>query len=128
MSVLNHLAQAAAVILLIELLVVLLAMVAVAGGLAFGLHWVLGKADWAFDKVNDYVALGVKYLHQGTDFAGKPFIVTSAWAERVKGTARAVQQRARADRGSRLEMVTIASGPGAVEQAQEDSEASVPLA
>jgi hypothetical protein len=42
MSVMNALGYAAAAILLLELLVVALIFAGIAGGLAFGLHWVNG--------------------------------------------------------------------------------------
>lgn len=95
MDILNHLAQAAAVLLLIELLVVLIIFLAVAGGLAFGLRWVNGKSDWAFNKVNGYLPIGRKYIHKGLDLAAAPVIKLSAFAETVKGTMRVLEQLVR---------------------------------
>lgn len=96
MDVLNHLAQAAAVILLVELLVFLLIFAAAAGGLSFGLRWVRGKTSWAFDLVNTYVALAAKYVHTGTDYVAKPVIVASAFGDTVRTTASSVRNRVRA--------------------------------
>lgn len=98
MKILDHLAQAAAVILLVELLVVLFVFLAVAGGLAFGLYWVRGKSDWAFDKTNSYLPLVTRYVHQGTDYTAKPFIVGGRFAETVKGTIRSLERQIRAAR------------------------------
>jgi hypothetical protein len=94
-DILNHLAQAAAVILLVELLVILLVFLGISGGLAFGLRWVGGKTDWAFDKVNGYVAMGTRYVHTATDYAAKPLIAVSGFTETVKDTAEAIRQQIR---------------------------------
>jgi hypothetical protein len=90
---LDHLGQAAAVILLIELLVVVAIFLAISGGLAFGLFWVRGKTDWAFDKVNGYVAVGQKYVHRGSDLIARPFIVAGRVGATATGTAEAVRKR-----------------------------------
>lgn len=93
MSVLNHLAQAAAIILLLELLVVVLVFLGISGGLAFGLHWVNGKTDWAFEKVNAYNSRATRYVHIGTDYAAKPFIVAGGLVGTVRGTIGGIEQR-----------------------------------
>jgi hypothetical protein len=97
-SVLNHLAQAAAVILLAELLVMLLIFAALAGGLAFGLRWGRGKMRAAFEKGNSYLPLARKYVHTGTDYVAKPLIAAGKFADTVKGTALAIRKRVRASR------------------------------
>ncbi len=96
MTVLHHLAQAAAVLLLVELLVVLMLFLAVAGGLAFGLHWVLGKTEWAFGKANGLLTLGTKYVRSGTDIVGKPFILGAGTVSRAQATASAIRRDVRA--------------------------------
>lgn len=113
MSVLHHLAQAAAVILLVELLVVLIIFLAVAGGLAFGLRWVRGKTDWAFDKANGYLALVPKYTHVGTDLAAKPFILGGGGVARVAATLEAIRRQIRQNQMSSppAEPVPVASRP-----------------
>lgn len=121
MSVLNHIAQAAAVILLIELLVVIFVFLGIAGGLAFGLRWVRGKTGWAFGKANTYAGMGTGYLHKGMDYAAKPFILAGGWADRVKGTAGSLRDQAREARRRRVEP------PGAV-PVEEETESLVPLA
>lgn len=98
MNVLDHLAEAAAALLLLELLVVLLLFLGISGGLAWGLHWVLGKTDWAFGKVNGYVAIGRKYLHTGTDYIAKPFILGTSLGANVRETARALRDIVRRTR------------------------------
>lgn len=95
MSILNHLGQAAALLLLIELMVVLLVFLGVAGGLAFGLRWVDGKSEWAFGKVNGYLPLVSKYVGRGSDYVALPFIKVGGFTERVTSTARAVERRIR---------------------------------
>jgi hypothetical protein len=99
-SVLNHLAQAAAVILLAELLVVLLIFAALAGGLAFGLRWGRGKLRDAFEKGNSYLPLLRTYVHTGTDYVAKPLIAAGKVASTVKGTALAIRKRFRESRFS----------------------------
>jgi hypothetical protein len=94
-TVLHHLAQAAAVILLVELLVVLIIFLAVAGGLAFGLHWVRGKTDWAFGKANGYLALVPKYTHTGTGLVAKPFILGGGGITRALVTLESVRRQVR---------------------------------
>jgi hypothetical protein len=99
-SVLNHLAQAAAVILLAELLVMLLIFAALAGGLAFGLRWGRGKLRAAFEKGNSYLPLVRKYVHTGTDYVANPVIAAGKVADTVKGTALAIRKRVRESRFS----------------------------
>jgi hypothetical protein len=94
-SILNHLAQAAAFILLLELLVVVMIFLAISGGLAFGSHWVLGKTDWAFGKVNPFVGIGRRYLRKGLDYAALPFIKGTGYAAQAVATARAIRERVR---------------------------------
>ena len=121
MSVLNHIAQAAAVILLIELLVIIFVFLGIAGGLAFGLRWARGKTGWAFGKANTYVSLATGYLHKGMDYAAKPFILAGGWADRVKGTAVALRDQAQQARRRRVQL------PGAA-PVEEETESLVPLA
>jgi hypothetical protein len=98
--------QAAAVLLLVELLVVLLIFLALAGGLAFGLHWVRGKTDWAFGKANDYVALVPRYTRVGTDVAVKPVIAISVFADTAKGTVAALRTRVQTARVAKRAAMT----------------------
>lgn len=95
MSVLDHLAQAAAVLLLLELLVVLLIFLGISGGLAFGLHWVRGKTDWAFDKANAFLPRITQYTHQGTGYVAKPFILAHKFGATTAGTADAIRNAVR---------------------------------
>jgi hypothetical protein len=97
MTILNDLAQAAAVLLLLELFVVLLIFLAIAGGLAFGLRWARGKTQPTFDLVNRYVGMGARYVHMGTDYAAKPVLLAASFAERVKGTAQAIRREVRGE-------------------------------
>jgi hypothetical protein len=126
MSVLNHLAQAAAMLLLIEVIVVVLIIAGVGGGLGFGLHWVRGKVDWASAKANSYIAIGRKYLRIGTDYAAKPFIVTSGASETAKGTLEALRQQALRNRLLPRESGTVGARPVQAETTEE-TEAAVPL-
>lgn len=111
MNVLEHLAQAAAVLLLLELLMILIVFLAISGGLAFGLHWVRGKTPWAFGKVNTYSGLGQKYSHKGTDYLALPVIVTAGAAERVKGTLRSLQEQVRRLRHRGATQPVVAARP-----------------
>jgi hypothetical protein len=95
MTVLNHLAQVAAIILILELMVVLLIFLAVAGGLAFGLRWVNGKADTAFKQANEYTQKAAGYVRTGTGYAALPVIQVRRHAETVGATVQAVKQRVR---------------------------------
>ncbi|MGH2442306.1 MAG: hypothetical protein ACRDFX_03975 [Chloroflexota bacterium] len=98
MSILNHLAQAAAVLLLVELLVVVLVFAGIAGGLAFGLRFVRGKSVPVFDKVNGALPLVRKYTQTGTDLAAKPFITGSGLVATIRGTIQSLELRIRASR------------------------------
>jgi hypothetical protein len=95
MTVLNHLAQAAAIILLLELMVVLLVFLAVAGGLAFGLRWVNGKSETGFSLARDYSRKAAGYVHTGTGYAAMPVIVVRKYAETAGATAEAIKHRVR---------------------------------
>ncbi len=95
MNILNHLGQAAALLLLLELMVILIVFLAVAGGLAFGLRWVENKSDWAFGKVNGYLPLVTKYTRLGSDYVALPFIKVGGFVSTVKGTASAIERRIR---------------------------------
>jgi hypothetical protein len=99
-SILHHLAQAAAVILLVELLVLLMLFLGVAGGLAFGLHWTRGKSGWAFEKVNGYLPLLTKYSRVGTDLVAKPFIVGAGVSTQVRVTLESIRRQVRENRNS----------------------------
>jgi hypothetical protein len=114
MSVLNHLAYAAAALLLLEVLVVVLVFAGVSGGLAFGLHWVNGKTDWAFGKVNGYLPMARKYVHQGTDMVGKPFIVVGAWMERIAETFGSLRRQSLSVQARRAASTQQPTRPGAV--------------
>jgi hypothetical protein len=92
--VFHHFGQAAAILLLIELVILLIVFTAIAGGLAFGLYWARGKTGSAFGKVNDFLPVAVRYMHQGADYAAKPFILASGTAETIKGTAQAIRREA----------------------------------
>jgi hypothetical protein len=120
------LGEAAAIILLLELLVVLIIFLAVAGGMAFGLHWVNGKTEWAFGKVNGWVEIGQRYVHKGTDLAMTPLIAGFALADRVRGTAEALREQVRGLRARRAEPIEVAARP-VLPQPEEEPEAVVPL-
>lgn len=103
--------EAAAVLLLLELLVVLLLFLGIAGGLAFGLRWIRGKTDWAFDTAQSGLHTGERYLKGGLDSVAKPFITLSGAAETVKGTARALRQEVRATRSATGSVASPAAVP-----------------
>lgn len=130
MSVLNHLGQVAAVILLLEVFVVVLIFLGIAGGLAFGLHWTRGKVSWASDKANTYVAMGRRYLRVGTDTVAKPFIAGTAFFDTVRTAAvslrHMVQSRHRPRGRPETGDGSIAARPIA-RPSTEDAEAAVPL-
>jgi hypothetical protein len=111
MSVMNHLAQAAAMLLLLEVLVVAMIFAAISGGLAFGLHWVNGKTGWVFNQVNGYLALGRKYIHLGTDYAGKPFILLGGWTDRLETTFGSLRRQAQELQARRSAPREVAARP-----------------
>lgn len=93
MSVLNHLALFAAMLLLIELIVLILVLLGVAGGLGFGLHWGRGKVSWGSEKANTYLRKGTHFLYLGLNYGVLPVIKISAFMETLKGTAIAIRRR-----------------------------------
>jgi hypothetical protein len=95
MTILNHLAQAAAIILILELMVVLLVFLGVAGGLAFGFRWVNGKSGTGFKLAREYSQKAAKYVHEGTGFAALPVIKVRRFGETVGVTAEAVKRQVR---------------------------------
>jgi phage tail tape-measure protein len=123
-DVLNHLGQAAAIILLIELLVVLMIFLAVAGGLAFGLHWVRGKTDWAFGKINIYAGKGTGLIHKGTDYLALPFIKATGAAATARATLDAIERRVRQIQASRPVRPPVAARPVPPPVPVQDAEAT----
>jgi hypothetical protein len=95
MSVLDHLAQAAAVIMLIELLVVLLVFLGIAGGLAFGLRWGRGKLTGVYEQVNKYSRMGAGYVDTGMHKAAQPFIMLGAGFTRLEATLEGIREQVR---------------------------------
>lgn len=91
MSILNHLMQAAAVLLLFELLVMLLLFLGLAGGLAFGLRWGRGKLGPALRRGDAVLQRVGAAVGKGLDYAARPFILASGLAETIKGTAEALR-------------------------------------
>ena len=122
MSVLNHLAQAAAVLLLIELLVVLIIFLALGGGLAYGLRWGRGKLGPALEKANGYLLLIPKYTQVGSDYAAKPLIMAGGFAETVRVTLAALERRVH-----ELRAAHQASRPAPTSTADETTESIEPL-
>ena len=125
MTVLHHLAQAAAFILLLELLAVLFMFLGLAGGLAWGLHWVRGKTDWAFDKINTYVSIGVRAIHQGTDYAARPLIKVEVLSINIKVSAQALKAMVRDNRRGQPQIVV--SAPPALETVPRERIAGEPV-
>ena len=95
MSILNHLGQAAAMLLLLELLVLVVLFAGIAGGLAFGTRWLRGRTGWASEKALTYLKIGSRYVEKGSGIAALPFIRASGFAEAVKGTIAAIERRVR---------------------------------
>lgn len=93
MTILHYAAEVAAVILILELMIVLLIFLGVAGGLAFGLRWVNGKTGSAFHLVRTYTAKGTGYVHTGTGYAALPVILVRKYAESAGTVASAIKQR-----------------------------------
>jgi len=102
-SVLNHLGQAAAVLLLIDLFVLVIIFAGVAGGLAFGLRWGRGKLGPLISKGEELEKRGAHYVSIGTDYGARPVIGAGGLAERVKGTVDALRAMVRRQRtGTRV--------------------------
>lgn len=95
MTVLNDLAHAAAVLLLIELLVVVLIFLAVAGGLGFGTHWLNGKTGVAFAKINGFVPKAISYVDRAGGYAAKPFIAANGLVAMVRTSIQSLASRGR---------------------------------
>ena len=67
-------------ILCLELIGLLLVLVAINGGLAFGLRWVLGKMGFVHEKTNWALGLVDRYVNKGMNIIAAPVIVgTGAW-------------------------------------------------
>lgn len=113
MYVLEHLAYAAAVILIFELIVLILVFLGMSGGLAFGLHWVRGKTGPAFTKVNQYSETGTEYVHRGTDYATLPIVKAGRVAGTISGTLDAINRMVRQNRARKagLELANEAAKP-----------------
>lgn len=111
MRALHHLAQAAAIVLIVELIFVLLIILAISGGLAFGFRWVRKKEATAFDYADRYTKLGADYVHRGTDYAALPFLKAGHLTGRVEGTLKALQVRVRQSRQSGAVSPTVGSTP-----------------
>lgn len=88
-------------LLLIELIVLILVLLGVAGGLAFGLRWVRGKVGWASGMANSYLGKGAHFLDIGLNYAALPVIKASGAVEMVKGTAAALRERVQQLAGGR---------------------------
>ena len=74
----------------LELIVLLLILVAINAGLAFGLFWVLRKTDWVHTKIGIGQGLVGKVVDRGTRVAVMPVIVsTSVWRGLKAGLYRA---------------------------------------
>lgn len=127
MNVLNHLGQAAAIILLLELLVVLIVFLAIAGGLAFGSHWVNGKTEWAFGKVNTGNDFLRRWIHRGTGIAVTPLILALGWGDRVRATVGGVREQVRQLEARRTPQLEVASRLIPPPEPAEEPEAPVPL-
>ena len=125
MDVLHHLAQAAAVLLLLELLVVLLLFLGISGGLAFGLWWGRGKLGPLLEKANSYLPLIPKYTQIGTDYAAKPLILAGGFAETVRVTIAALERRIRELQAAAEAPEPVAARP--VSPAEEVTESIEPL-
>lgn len=95
MTFLDHVAQAAAIILILELMVVLLIFIGIAAGLAFGLRWINIKAEMGFKVARDYSRKAAGYVHTGTGYAATPVIVVRKYAETAGAVAGAIKQRVR---------------------------------
>lgn len=82
-------------ILCLELLGLLLVLVAINGGLAFGLRWVLRKMGFVHEKTTWAVGLVDRYVNKGMNIVAAPVIVgTSAWRG-VKAGLRRLTHRPR---------------------------------
>jgi hypothetical protein len=125
MDILHHLAQAAAVLLLLELLVVLIIFLAISGGLAFGLRYGRGKLGPLLEKVNGYLPLVPKYTQIGTDYAAKPLILAGGLAENIRVTLAALERRIRQVREAHEASQAAAASP--VSPADETTESIEPL-
>ena len=67
-------------ILCLELISLLLVLVAINGGLAFGLRWVLGKMGFVHEKTTWALGLVDRYVNKGMNIIAAPVIVgTSVW-------------------------------------------------
>jgi hypothetical protein len=98
MDLLTHLAEAASLILIAELLVMLVLLAAVSLGLAYGPHWLVGKSGDAFEKVNAQLPTAKGYVHTGNEVARKPFIQLNRLTEAVTQRTLALRDRLQAAR------------------------------
>jgi len=118
MTILRDLAEAAAVLLLLELMVILLVMLAVFGGLAFGMRRINKNSGAGFAKVNGWVDTGQKYVHKGTDYVALPFVLVGRAVSTVDGTLHGIRQQVRRNQSRKegVEMANEAAKPRPPEQ------------
>jgi hypothetical protein len=124
-NVFHHIAQAAAILLILELWVVLIIFLAISGGLAYGLRWGRGKLGPLLEKANEYLAMVPKYTEKGSDYAAKPVIVAGGFAETVKTTVSALERRIREVRAAQAARRQGPGGPAS--PADETTESIEPL-
>jgi hypothetical protein len=77
-------------ILTLELIVLLVLLVAINGGLAFGLWWLLKRRNWLHGKVAGVTARVEKVVDKGANISAAPVIRTaSVWQGLKAGLHRA---------------------------------------
>ena len=125
MDILNHLAQAAAVLLLLELLVVLIIFLAICGGLAFGLRWGRGKLAPLLEKANSYLPLIPKYTQVGSDYATMPLVKAAGFVATARVVLAELERRIRESRAAGSPTGPVAARP--IPPADETTESIEPL-
>src|SRR5579862_7775604 len=77
-------------ILCLELIVVILLLLGLNAGLAFGLRWILRKSEWMHSKIEWALGLVTKNVDRGMNVIAAPVILsTSAWRGLKAGLYRA---------------------------------------
>lgn len=95
MGLLHGLADIAAIILTLELVVLLVVPAFLIGFFGRkGMKWVLGKYSWAVEKLHTILGTANKAVHKAEDVAVTPLIVTVGFWHGAGVTLRSLRRRA----------------------------------
>ncbi|MGH2448616.1 MAG: hypothetical protein ACRDFS_08445 [Chloroflexota bacterium] len=97
MPILNHFAQAAAILLLGQLIVLLLVFAVIAGLVVFGLRFGRRRSQPGLQRANSLLAIAQSKVHQGTDMVARPVIALAGATDTMRATAMAIRHKVRGE-------------------------------